>query len=347
MTHSVRVWAAAFAVAYAASLTTVSTQSPPQHAAATSLRVCGDPDNLPYSNDKLQGFENRIASVIAADLGVEASYTWWPHQRGLVKNTLEAGTCDVIFGVPHDLETMLPTKPYYTLVVRHRASQGQRHAVTSLDAPELKTLRIGVYANTPVEESLGAARPGRSPDGVFPVLRSAAGDRDRPAKLLDDLVAGTVDVAIPWGPLAGYYAKKLNAPIEMSRRCPSEDGRPALLQHQHGREEGQSRSEEPARSGDRSPPDARFGRSSRNTACRSWPRQHGRSGGPCQEPPEAPAPAPGAKAGTQAGASSRRSRNESVHRTKRTASRLGRSSTSRSAARAATAAVAAAAWRPR
>src|SRR3954464_14110687 len=106
---SVRVWATAFAVAYAASLPTVSTQTPP--AASTSLRICGDPDNLPYSNDRLQGFENRIASVIASDLGVESSYTWWPHQRGLVKNTLEAGTCDVIFGVPHDLETILPTKP--------------------------------------------------------------------------------------------------------------------------------------------------------------------------------------------------------------------------------------------
>src|SRR4029077_3250871 len=146
MTHSVRVWAAAFAVAYAASLATVFTQSPPQHAAATSLRVCGDPDNLPYSNDKLQGFENRIASVIASDLGMEASYTWWPHQRGLVKNTLEAGTCDVIFGIPHDLETILPTKPYYTSTYVIAQRKGG-HAITSLDAPELKTLRIGVYAN--------------------------------------------------------------------------------------------------------------------------------------------------------------------------------------------------------
>ena len=112
MTPTVRVWATAFAVAYAASLATVSTQSRPAPQ-AKSLRVCGDPDNLPYSNDRLQGFENKIAAIIAADLGVEPSYTWWPHQRGLVKNTLEAGTCDVIFGIPHDLETVLATKPYY------------------------------------------------------------------------------------------------------------------------------------------------------------------------------------------------------------------------------------------
>src|SRR5262245_28444089 len=109
MSRTVRAWAAAFAVAYAASLSTVFTQSPaaPPPAGMKALRVCGDPENLPYSNEKLQGFENRIASLIAADLGVEPSYTWWPHQRGLVKNTLDAGTCDVIFGVPHDLETIL------------------------------------------------------------------------------------------------------------------------------------------------------------------------------------------------------------------------------------------------
>ena len=183
MTHSVRVWAAAFAVAYAASLTTVFTQvPPPQHAAATSLRICGDPDNLPYSNDRLQGFENRIASVIASDLGVEPSYTWWPHQRGLVKNTLEAGTCDVIFGIPHDLETILPTKPYYTSTYVIAQRKGG-HAITSLDTPELKTLRIGVYANTPVEESLG--RRGLVDHlTAYSLFFDPTGDRDRPAKLL-------------------------------------------------------------------------------------------------------------------------------------------------------------------
>jgi mxaJ protein len=221
MTHSVRVWATAFAVAYAASLTSVSTQSPPKN---TSLRVCGDPDNLPYSNDRLQGFENRIASIIASDLGVEASYTWWPHQRGLVKNTLEAGTCDVIFGVPHDLETILPTKPYYSSSYVMAQRKGSGHAITSLDAPELKTLRIGVYANTPVEESLG--RRGLVDHlTAYSLFFDPTGDRDRPAKLLDDLVAGTVDVALPWGPLAGYYARKLNAPIEMTP-LPSEPGVP-------------------------------------------------------------------------------------------------------------------------
>jgi mxaJ protein len=217
MTGTVKAYAAAFAVAYAASLSTVATQS-------KALRVCGDPDNLPYSNEKLQGFENKIAAVIAADLGATPSYTWWPHQRGLVKNTLEAGTCDVIFGVPEGLETVLGTKPYYrsSYVIAYRKGGG--HAVSSLDAPELKKLRIGVYANTPVEESL--ARRGLLDHlAAYSLFFDPQGDRDRPAKLLDDLIAGTVDVAIPWGPLAGYYVKKLNAPLEMVP-LPDETGVP-------------------------------------------------------------------------------------------------------------------------
>ena len=225
MTPTVRAWAAAFAVAYAASLSTVSTQSnTPTPQGTTSLRVCGDPDNLPYSNDRLQGFENRIASIIAADLGLEPSYTWWPHQRGLVRNTLEAGTCDVIFGVPHDLETILPTKAYYRSSYVVATRKGGGHAVTSLDAPELKALRIGVYANTPVEESL-ARRGLLEKLTAYSLFFDPTGDRDRPAKLLDDLLAGKVDVAIPWGPLAGYYAKKLNTPIEMAA-IPDEPGVP-------------------------------------------------------------------------------------------------------------------------
>ena len=215
-----------------------------------------------------------------------ASYTWWPHQRGLVKNTLEAGTCDVIFGVPEDLEIVLPTKPYYrsSYVIAHRKGSG--HAVSSLDAPELKTLRIGVYANTPVEESLG--RRGLVDHlTAYSLFFDPTGDRDRPAKLLDDLVAGTIDVALPWGPLAGYYAKKLNAPIEMIGAA-QRRGRPALLQHQHGREEGQPRSEEPAGSGDRPPPDRdsvgprRFRRAARGRA--AAPQQ-----GPFRSRQEAPA----------------------------------------------------------
>ena len=151
---SVKRLSQALAAAIAACAVLVGAASTQLSAQPAALRICGDPDNLPYSNEKLQGFENKIAAVIAADLGATPSYTWWPHQRGLVKNTLDAGTCDVIFGMPEGLETVLGTKPYYrsSYVIAYRKGAG--HAVSSLDAPELKKLRIGVYANTPVEESL-------------------------------------------------------------------------------------------------------------------------------------------------------------------------------------------------
>jgi mxaJ protein len=179
-----------------------------------SLRVCGDPDNLPFSNEKLEGFENKIAATIAADLGATPSYAWWPHQRGLVRNTIDAGTCDVIFGIPEGLDFVLWTKPYYhsSYVIAYRKSDGLR--IASLDALELSRLRIGVYTNTPVEESL-ARRHLLDNVSSYSLFFDPRGDRDRPAKLLDDLVAGIVDIALPWGPLAGYYAKKLNAPIEL------------------------------------------------------------------------------------------------------------------------------------
>jgi mxaJ protein len=186
----------------------------PVSSQAPTLRICGDPDNLPFSNEKLEGFENKIAAVIAGALGMTPTYAWWPHQRGLVRNTIDAGTCDVIFGVPEGLDFVLWTKPYYrsSYVIAYRRDRGYR--ITSLDAPELKTLRVAVYLNTPPEESL-ARRGILNNVATYSLYFDPAGDRDRPLKLLADLAAGTVDVAIPWGPLAGYYVKKLNAPLEL------------------------------------------------------------------------------------------------------------------------------------
>ncbi len=186
----------------------------PMLAQSPSLRVCGDPDNLPFSNERLEGFENRIAAVVAAEFGATPSYTWWPHQRGLVRNTIDAGTCDVIFGVPAGLDFVLWTKPYYrsSYVMAYRADRG--YDFRSLDAPELQQLRIGVHVNTPPEESL--ARRGLLDNvSTYSLFFDPRGDRDRPRKLLDDLAAGTVDIALAWGPLAGYAARTSNAPLTL------------------------------------------------------------------------------------------------------------------------------------
>jgi mxaJ protein len=202
------------AAAIAACAVLVGAASAQLSAQPAALRICGDPDNLPFSNDKLEGFENKIASVIAAELGAAPTYAWWPHQRGLVRNTIDAGTCEVIFGVPEGLDFVLWTKPYYrtSYVMAFRTDRNYR--ITSLDAPELKGLRLGLYANTPPEESLG--RRGLLNNlSLYSLFVDPLGTADRPLKLLADLVAGVVDVAIPWGPLAGYYVKKLNAPLQL------------------------------------------------------------------------------------------------------------------------------------
>ena len=203
----VAVGACALLAAHALSVVPALAQSP-------SLRVCGDPDNLPFSNERLEGFENRIAAVVAAELGATPVYAWWPHQRGLVRNTIDAGTCDVIFGVPEGLDFVLWTKPYYrsSYVMAYRNDRG--YDFRSLDAPALHELRIGVHVNTPPEESL--ARRGLLDNvSTYSLFFDPRGDRDRPRKLLDDLVAGAVDVAVAWGPLAGYAATTSDAPIEL------------------------------------------------------------------------------------------------------------------------------------
>jgi mono/diheme cytochrome c family protein len=205
----------------------------------------------------------------------------------------------VIFGVPHDLETILPTKPYYSSSYVIAYVKGH-HPVTSIDAPELKGLRIGVYANTPVEESL-ARRALLDHLSAYSLFFDPTGDRDRPAKLLDDLLADKLDVAIPWGPLAGYYARKLNAPIEMTP-LPDETGVPLSFSISMGVKKGnrdlKNRLEAAI--------------DHRQAEIRAVLDEFGvppaaakqAAVGAIPVPPEPAAPAPGAKAGTQAGASS-------------------------------------------
>jgi mxaJ protein len=172
------------------------------------LRVCGDPDNLPFSNKKREGFENKIAEVIAKELGAELTYFWWPHQRGMVRRTLKAGQCDVLISVPHGWELVLWTRPYYRsgYVIVYSKERGLK--ITSLDDPILKQLKIGVYINSPPAEALAE-------NGI---VKNVVGynllydyQQDRPGKIIEDLIAGDIGVAVVWGPVAGYYTRKLNA----------------------------------------------------------------------------------------------------------------------------------------
>jgi mxaJ protein len=175
------------------------------------LRVCADPNNLPFSNQKLEGFENRIADLIAAEMKAKVEYTWWAQRRGFLRNTLRAKQCDVVIGLPSAIELAATTRPYYRSTYVFVSKQGL--GLTSLDDPRLKDLRIGVHligddgANAPPAHALAAR-------GIVENVRgfTVYGDYatpNPPARIIDAINRGEIDVAIVWGPLAGYFAKDL------------------------------------------------------------------------------------------------------------------------------------------
>lgn len=189
--------------------------------AQTHLRVCSDPQNMPFSNDRLEGFENRIAELIAKDFGSAPSYVWWGQRRGFIRNTmnatLEEGRCDVVVGVPAEYDLVRTTKPYYrsTYVFVYPKQKGW--AITSLDDPRLKKLKIGVhllgddYTNPPPVHELSKRGVVDNVVG-FSTFYSAT---NPPGAIIDAVASGGVDVAIVWGPVAGYYAKRQRLPLEL------------------------------------------------------------------------------------------------------------------------------------
>jgi mxaJ protein len=181
------------------------------------LRVCGDPNNLPFSNDKQQGFENKIAQLIAAELGDSVNYRWWPHRRGFIRNTLNAEECDVIMGIPAGYDPALETKPYYRSTY-YVVSRADRHiTVTTLNDPAIKDLKIGVnligddYTNTPPTEALAARGISKNLVGYSTFY----GEEHHPGDIIDGVVKGDVDIALVWGPLAGYFVKHAPVPLTM------------------------------------------------------------------------------------------------------------------------------------
>jgi len=194
---------------------------------APVLRVCSDPNNLPFSNQREEGFENRLARLIAKELGSSVRYTWWPQRRGFIRNTLAAGKCDLVMGTTFGAERVLTTKPYYTSTYVFVIRKDRHLAVTSLDDPALRTLRIGVqlvgddYANTPPVHAL--SRRGITSNIVgFSVLGDYA-QENPPARIIDAVIAGDVDLAVAWGPLAGYFAKRSPVPLELVPVLPAVD----------------------------------------------------------------------------------------------------------------------------
>lgn len=192
-----------------------------------SFRVCADPNNLPYTNEHLDGFENRIAELIASELHATVHYTWWPQRRGFIRSTLRENLCDVVIGVPSTYDMVLTTKPYYrsTYVFLYRKDRG--YTIRSLDDPILRRLTIGVhligddYANSPPAHALAQRGIVGNVRG-YTVYGNYA-EPNPPAKLVDAVASGEVDVAIVWGPIAGYFARKEPVALELVPVSPSID----------------------------------------------------------------------------------------------------------------------------
>jgi len=168
------------------------------------LTVCGDPNNLPFSNQAMQGFENRIAEIIADALDRPLHYRWWPQSVGFVSNTLQTRRCDLVMGITSVNEMVQNTNPYYrsvySLVQRADASP----PIRSLSDPALKDRRIGVVAGTPPATLI--ARYGLMAQ-TRPYQRTVDTRHLAPAKqAVDDVAAGVTDIAVVWGPIAGYGA---------------------------------------------------------------------------------------------------------------------------------------------
>jgi mxaJ protein len=183
------------------------------------LKVCADPNNLPFSNQRGEGFENKIASVIAADLDLPVRYTWWPQHRGFIRNTLNFGRCDVVLGLPAGFGAVLETRPYYRSIYVFVSRRDRALHINSLDDSVLHSLRIGIsvgsseYQNAPAAQAL--ARRGLSGNVVG---YGSYGDSSRPnppADLIEAITDGAVDLGIVWGPLAGYFAGRSTVPLDV------------------------------------------------------------------------------------------------------------------------------------
>ena len=193
--------------------------SAPAQASERELRVCADPNNMPFSNEAGEGFENALAELLADELDARLTYTWWAQRRGFIRNTLNAGRCDLIMGVPADYELVDTTRPYYrsTYVFVYPSAAGLE--LRSLQDPRLRKLRIGVHltgddgANPPPVHVLG--RLGIVDNVVGYMIYGDYREPNPPARLIEAVAAGDVDVAAAWGPLAGWFAGRVDVPLEV------------------------------------------------------------------------------------------------------------------------------------
>jgi mxaJ protein len=188
------------------------------------LTACADPNNLPFSNRAGEGFENKLAEMIASDLHAKLDYVWWAQRRGYVRNTLNETKCDFWPGIGSNVEMVATSRPYYRSSYTFVTRAGDRLAGLTLDDPRLKKLRIGVQmvgddaSNSPPAHALANR-------GILGNVRGYMlyGDYRKPnppAEIVEAVERGDVDVAFVWGPLAGYFDARSPVPLRIEPVTP-------------------------------------------------------------------------------------------------------------------------------
>jgi mxaJ protein len=191
------------------------------------LRVCADPNNMPFTNINRAGFENRIADLIARDWNARIEYTWFPQRRGFARMTLKRGDCDVILGVPTNYEQAATTAPYYRSTYVFVSRRDRHLGIASLDDPRLRNLKIGVQIigndrnNAPPAHALSKRGMITNIAG-YPVY----GDYSQPdptRNIVDAVARGDVDIAVVWGPQAGWFARQQKVALDLVPVTPQVD----------------------------------------------------------------------------------------------------------------------------
>ena len=188
-------------------------QSSPDMVSHTDLRVCADPHNLPFSNDKGEGFENKIAVLVAHDLGEKLDYTYFPDSQGFIRATLGRNRCDVIIGTVSGSGDVATTDAYYHTAYMMATRRADNYATDKVSDWHIAGKRFGLIASTPptdliVEHNL------MDQTSIYQLMvdtRVSQPSHD----MINDLVAGKVDVALLWGPIIGYYTKHDNLPLKL------------------------------------------------------------------------------------------------------------------------------------
>jgi mxaJ protein len=191
------------------------------------LRISADPNNLPFTNQKLQGFENKIAALVAHDLHADLQYIWRAQRRGFFRTTLKEGECDIVLGVPAGFERALTTAPYYRSSYVFVSRPDRKIRVRSLDDQALRSLKIGVQLigddgfNTPPAHALAARNMVNNLVGF--TVYGDYGQENPPARIIDAVRNGDIDVGLAWGPLAGYFAQRGGAELTIMPVEPETD----------------------------------------------------------------------------------------------------------------------------